>query len=139
LTALLHSLHKTRSLGSSQYVASVIVRRCSLLARRNDDWLTRVLLLGLEGKAGSTVSLDDEWEDAGAAAPKETTVLEKVSSAVEKPVSQATDVSDEGLSLVVKLLLAGVILAACVVFIKAFAGRRTGLSSRHGAYEKVGA
>lgn len=66
-------------------------------------------------------------------------MIDKLSSAVEKPVSQAISASDEGLSLVVKLLLAGVILAACVVFVKAFAGRRAGLSSRHGAYEKVGA
>lgn len=101
-------------------------------------------LLGLEGKAGSTVSLDDEWVvvGGGAAAPAETTVNEEkeklASSDSEKPVShQSESVSDEGLSLVVKLLLGGVIVAACVVFIKAFATRhRTG---GKGVYEKVGA
>jgi hypothetical protein len=101
-------------------------------------------LLGLEGKAGSTVSLDDEWGVVGgdAAAPAETTVNEEkeklASSDSEKPVShQSESVSDEGLSLVVKLLLGGVIVAACVVFIKAFATRhRTG---GKGVYEKVGA
>lgn len=77
----------------------------------------------------------------GAAAPAETTVNEKeklASSDSEKPVShQSESVSDEGLSLVVKLLLGGVIVAACVVFIKAFATRhRTG---GKGVYEKVGA
>lgn len=98
------------------------------------------LLLGLEGKAGSTVSLDDEWEIVGVASTsEETTVNEKLSSEVEKPVvSQSDSKSDEGLSLVVKLLLAGVIVAACVIFIKAYASRQTGLAAgRHGAYEKV--
>jgi len=100
------------------------------------------LLTGLEGKAGSTVSLDDEWVvvGEGAAAPAETTVneKEKLASDSEKPVShQSESVSDEGLSLVVKLLLGGVIVAACVAFIKAFATRhRTG---GKGVYEKVGA
>jgi hypothetical protein len=102
------------------------------------------LLTGLEGKAGSTVSLDDEWVVVGegaAAAPAETTVneKEKLASDSEKPVSHQSEsvVSDEGLSLVVKLLLGGVIVAACVVFIKAFATRhRTG---GKGVYEKVGA
>jgi len=101
------------------------------------------LLTGLEGKAGSTVSLDDEWVVVGegaAAAPAETTVneKEKLASDSEKPVShQSESVSDEGLSLVVKLLLGGVIVAACVAFIKAFATRhRTG---GKGVYEKVGA
>ena len=78
---------------------------------------------------------------AGAAAPAETTVneeKEKLASDSEKPVShQSESVSDEGLSLVVKLLLGGVIVAACVAFIKAFATRhRTG---GKGVYEKVGA
>ena len=116
----------------------------SLLARRNDDWADTCVsaLLGLEGKAGSTVSLDDEWVvvGAGAAAPAETTVneKEKLASDSEKPVShQSESVSDEGLSLVVKLLLGGVVVAACVAFIKAFATRhRTG---GKGVYEKVGA
>ena len=116
-----------------------------LLARRNDDWADTCVsaLLGLEGKAGSTVSLDDEWVivGAGAAAPAETTVneKEKLASDSEKPVSHQSEgtTSDEGLSLVVKLLLGGVIVAACVVFIKAFATRhRTG---GKGVYEKVGA
>jgi len=86
--------------------------------------------------------LDDEWVvvGAGAAAPAETTVneKEKLASDSEKPVShQSESVSDEGLSLVVKLLLGGVIVAACVAFIKAFATRhRTG---GKGVYEKVGA
>ena len=102
-------------------------------------------LLGLEGKAGSTVSLDDEWVVVGggaAAALAETTVNEEKEklalSDSEKPVShQSESASDEGLSLVVKLLLGGVIVAACVVFIKAFATRhRTG---GKGVYEKVGA
>jgi hypothetical protein len=118
----------------------------SLLARRNDDWADTwvSVLLGLEGKAGSTVSLDDEWVVVGedAAAPGETTVNEEkgklASSDSEKPVShQSESVSDEGLSLVVKLLLGGVIVAACVAFIKAFAtSHRTG---GKGVYEKVGA
>ena len=120
----------------------MLVRRCSLLARRNDDWAdTCVLLLGLEGKAGSTVSLDDEWVDVGAdaAAPVETTVneKEKLSSDSEKPVAQSESASDEGLSLVVKLLLGGAIVAACVVFIKAYASRRQ--TGGKGVYEKVGA
>jgi hypothetical protein len=88
--------------------------------------------------------LDDEWVvvGAGAAAPAETTVNEEkeklASSDSEKPAShQSESVSDEGLSLVVKLLLGGVIVAACVAFIKAFATRhRTG---GKGVYEKVGA
>jgi hypothetical protein len=120
----------------------VLVRRCSLLARRNDDWAdTCVLLLGLEGKAGSTVSLDDEWvvvgADAGAAAPAETTVneKEKLASDSEKPVAQSESMSDEGLSLIVKLLLGGAIVAACVVFIKAYASRRQ--AGSRGVYEKV--
>lgn len=118
----------------------------SLLARRNDDWADTwvSVLLGLEGKAGSTVSLDDEWVvvGEGAAASGETTVNEEkgklASSDSEKPVShQSESVSDEGLSLVVKLLLGGVIVAACVAFIKAFAtSHRTG---GKGVYEKVGA
>jgi hypothetical protein len=101
------------------------------------------LLTGLEGKAGSTVSLDDEWVVVGegaAAAPAETTVNEKerLASDSEKPVShQSESVSDEGLSLVVKLLLGGVIVAACVVFIKAFATRHG--TGGKGVYEKVGA
>ena len=104
------------------------------------------LLTGLEGKAGSTVSLDDEWVVVGggaAAAPAETTVNEEKEklalSDSEKPVSHQSEgtTSDEGLSLVVKLLLGGVIVAACVAFIKAFATRhRTG---GKGVYEKVGA
>lgn len=118
----------------------------SLLARRNDDWADTwvSVLLGLEGKAGSAVSLDDEWVivGEGAAASGETTVNEEkgklASSDSEKPVShQSESVSDEGLSLVVKLLLGGVIVAACVAFIKAFAtSHRTG---GKGVYEKVGA
>lgn len=84
------------------------------------------------------MSLDDEWEVVDVATPKETTVNEKLSSEIEEPaVSQQDGVSDEGLSLVVKLLLAGVIVAACVVFIKAYASRQTGFAGRHGAYEKV--
>jgi hypothetical protein len=47
--------------------------------------------------------------------------------------------SEDGLSLVVKLLLGGVIVVACVVFIKLFASRQTGFNSKLGAYEKVGA
>jgi hypothetical protein len=93
----------------------------------------------LEGKAGSTVSLDDEWEVVGAETPKETTVSEKLSSEIEKPVSLVGGASEDGLSLVVKLLLGGVIVVACVVFIKLFASRQTGFNSKLGAYEKVGA
>ena len=87
--------------------------------------------------------MDDEWVvvGAGAAAPAETTVneeKEKLASDSEKPVShQSESVSDEGLSLVVKLLLGGVIVAACVVFIKAFATRHG--TGGKGVYEKVGA
>ena len=112
--------------------------------RRNDDWAdTCVLLLGLEGTAGSTVSLDDEWVVVGAgetAAPVETTVneKEKLSSDSKKPAAvQSEGVSDEGLSLVVKLLLGGAIVAACVAFIKFYASRRQ--AGSRGVYEKVGA
>ena len=73
--------------------------------------------------------------DVGAAAAKETTVNEKLSSEIEKPVSQSGGASDEGLSLVVKLLLGGVIVAACVVFIKVFASSRQ--TGGRGVYEKV--
>ena len=95
----------------------------------------------MEGTAGSTVSLDDEWVVVGGAASteKETTVNEKLPAEIVKPVSQVDGASEEGLSLVVKLLLAGVIVAACVAFIKAFASRRTGFADKHGVYEKVGA
>ena len=80
---------------------------------------------------------------AGAAAPAETTVNEKEneklasSSDSEKPVvsHQSEIASDEGLSLVMKLLLGGVIVAACVVFVKAFAARRQ--TGGKGVYEKV--
>ena len=79
---------------------------------------------------------------AGAAAPAETTVNEKeneklASSDSEKPVvsHQSESASDEGLSLVMKLLLGGVIVAACVVFVKAFAARRQ--TGGKGVYEKV--
>jgi hypothetical protein len=114
--------------------------RCSLFARRDDDWLTLTfLLLGLEGTAGSNVSLDDEWIDVGAEAAKATAVTEKIASDFEKTVPQLDSASEEGLSIVVKLCLAGVIFAACFAFIKTCAPRRTGVPGRHGAYEKVGA
>lgn len=85
--------------------------------------------------------MDDEWEVVGAAAAKETTVNEKLPAAeIVKPVSQLDTTSEEGLSLVVKLLLAGVIVAACVLFIKAFTtSRRAGLADKRGVYEKIGA
>lgn len=85
------------------------------------------------------MSLDDEWEVVGVSTPKETTVNEKLSSEIEKPVAQPGSASEDGLTLVVKLLLGGVIVAACVVFIKGYASRQTGFAGKHGAYEKVGA
>ena len=84
------------------------------------------------------MSLDDEWTDAGVEAPTETAVLEKVASGFEKAVPQLDSTSEEGLSIVVKLCLAGVILAACYAFIKTCAPRRASVAGRSGAYEKVG-
>jgi hypothetical protein len=105
-----------------------------------DDWLTLAfLLLGIEGTAGSNVSLDDEWMDAGVEAPKETAVIEKIASGFEKAVPQLDSTSEEGLSIVVKLCLAGVIFAACFAFIRTCSPRRSGVAGRSGAYEKVGA
>jgi len=113
-----------------------------MFARGDDGWLTLAfLLLGLEGTAGSNVSLDDEWVDVGAEAAKETAITEKIASDFEKtvPVPQLDSASEQGLSIVVKLCLAGVIFAACFAFIKAVAPRRAVVAGRHGAYEKVGA
>lgn len=64
---------------------------------------------------------------------------EKLAAEIEKPATKLDTASEEGLSLVVKLLLAGVIVAACVVFIKAYTTRRAGLADKRGVYEKVGA
>lgn len=85
------------------------------------------------------MSLDDEWDVAvGSVAPQETTLAgdEKVSSSFD---SGKTDpASEEGLSLVVKLALAGAIFAACFAWVRARGSSRVGSAGRHGAYEKVG-
>jgi hypothetical protein len=83
------------------------------------------------------MSLDDEWTDAGVEAPKETSVLEEVASGFEKAVPQLDSTSEEGLSIVVKLCLAGVIFAACFAFIRTCSPQRPGVAGRSGAYEKV--
>lgn len=85
------------------------------------------------------MSLDDEWVDAGVEAAKETAVTEKIASEIEKTVPKLDSTSEEGLSIVVKLCLAGAIFAACFAFIRTCAPRRAGVAGRSGAYEKVGA
>lgn len=91
----------------------------------------------MEGTAGSTVSLDDEWVGVSVGSAAEA-VATKLSSGFEKTVSASDSVSEEGLSLFFKLALGGVIVAACVVFVKAYAPQRAGIAGRHGAYEKAG-
>lgn len=83
--------------------------------------------------------MDDEWTDVGVDGAKETTVTEKLASDFEKTVPKLDSASEEGLSIVVKLCLAGVIFAACFAFVRTFAPGRAGSAGRHGAYEKVGA
>lgn len=111
-------------------------------ARRESTRLTLAFLrLGLEGSAGSTVSLDDEWEGASIVAPQDTLAGEKESSDYAKTASsssssQSDPASEEGLSLFVKLALAGVIFAGCFAWVKVRSSSRP--AGKHGAYEKVG-
>jgi len=99
---------------------------------------------GLEGTAEARVPLnEDPIEDIAAKAGSVVNDVaakagEKVGE-VKKTASDATGTSTEGLSLMVKLFGAAIIVGACVAFIRAFAPRRAGHAGRHGAYEKMGA
>lgn len=89
------------------------------------------------------MSLDDEWEGVSVvAAPQEETLVgggEEASSDFGKTTSSSSSdpSSQEGLSLVVKLALAGAIFAACFAWVKARSSS-SGKAGRQGVYEKVG-
>lgn len=83
--------------------------------------------------------LDDEWAGASVDAPKVDAGGEKVGSGFDKALPvQSGSASEDGLSLVAKLALVGVIVAACVAFVKAYSPQKAGFAGRSGAYEKAG-
>ena len=97
---------------------------------------------GLEGTAEPAVPLD-EFPAASEQAPPVDITGEETRMKSQDPIDVVAQLGEttaaaEGLSLLMKLGLAGLILAACYGFVKANSPRRTAHAGRHGAYpEKI--
>lgn len=88
---------------------------------------------GIEGSAEAIAPLN---EDEGTT-KFEGKVVEQGSEKVAEKVKSVTAVPGEGLSIITKLALFGVIVGVCYAFVKAYSPRRS-YAGRHGAYEKGG-
>ena len=62
----------------------------------------------------------------------------KLESQLGKSFSGTLSATSEDLGFLTKLMIFGVIVGLCVLFVKMNSPRRTGYAGRHGAYEKSG-
>ena len=89
--------------------------------------------VGLEGSAEAAEPLNEAVEDVYVKAEQG-----DGTPALGKSVSDSLAAASEDLGLFTKLIIFGLIIAMCVVYVKMHAPRRTGYAGRHGAYEKSG-
>lgn len=82
---------------------------------------------GLEGSAEAVVPLDEE-----------TVAGVKADSQLGKSFTGTLSAASEDIGFLTKLMIFGVIVGLCVLFVKMNSPRRTGYAGRHGAYEKGG-